>query len=62
MLETSEAEKNALIATLEAQKKTQQILEAQQNNQVFKLRLNDRMHVVRLLIKYCQLWSILSPT
>ncbi|XP_067023272.1 uncharacterized protein [Acropora muricata] len=33
MLETSEAEKNALKATLEAEKKTRQILEAQQNYQ-----------------------------
>ena len=62
MLETSEAEKNALIATLEAEKKTRQILEAQQNYQVSKLRLNDRMHVARLHLKYCRLRSISSPT
>ena len=37
MLETSEAEKNALIAKLEAEKKTRQILEAQQIDQVSKL-------------------------
>ena len=61
MLETSEAEKNALIATLEAEKKTRQILEAQQNYQLSKLRLNDR-HVPRLHLKYCRLRSISSPT
>ena len=61
MLETSEAEKNALIATLEAEKKTRQILEAQQNYQVSKLCLNDRMHVARLHLKYCRLRSISSP-
>ena len=44
-LETSEAEKNALMAKLEAEKKTRQILEVQQNYQVSKLLLNDRMHV-----------------
>ena len=62
MLETSEAEKNALIATLEAEKKTQQILEAQQNYQVTKLCLNDRMHVAQLHLNYCRLGSISSPT
>ena len=62
MLETSEAGKNALIATLEAEKKTRQILEAQQNYQVSKLRLNDRMHVARLHLKYCRLRSISSPS
>ena len=51
-LETSEAEKNALIATLEAEKKMRQILEAQQNDQVSKLLLNNRMHVARLHLKY----------
>ena len=44
-LETSEAEKNALMAKMEAEKKTRQILEVQQNYQVSKLLLNDRMHV-----------------
>ena len=62
MLETSEAEKNAFIATLEAEKKTRQILEVQQNYQVSKLRLNGRMLVARLHLKYCRLRSILSPT
>lgn len=62
MLETSEAEKNALKATLEAEKKTRQILEAQENYQVSKLCLNDRMHVARLHLKYCRLRSISSPS
>ena len=62
MLEMSEAQKNALIATLEADKKTRQILEAQQNYQVSKLHLNDRMHVARLHLKYCRLRSISFPT
>ena len=61
ILETSEAEKNALIAKLEAEKKTRQILEAQQIDQVSKLLLKDRMHVVWLYPKYCQLRPILSP-
>ena len=60
-LETSEAEKNALIATLEAEKKMQQILEAQQNDQVSKLLLNNRMHVARLRLKHCRLRSNSSP-
>ena len=51
-LETSEAEKNTLIATLEAEKKMRQTLEAQQNDQVSKLLLNNRMHVARLRLKY----------
>ena len=53
MLETSEAEKNALISTLEAEKKTRQILEEQQHYQVSKLRLNKRMCVARLHLRYC---------
>lgn len=57
-LEMSEAEKNALIETLEAEKKTRQILEAQQNDQVSKLLLNDRMHVTQLHLKYCQVHFI----
>ena len=61
MLEMSEAEKNALIATLEAEKKSPQILEAQQIDQVSELLLKDRMHVTRLYPKYCQLSPILSP-
>lgn len=60
-LETSEAEKNALIATLEAEKKMRQILEAQQIDQVSKLLLKDRMHVTQLYPKYRQLRPILSP-
>ena len=44
--------KNTLIATLEAEKKMRQILEAQQNDQVSKLLLNNRMHVARLRLKY----------
>lgn len=60
-LKTSEAEKNALIATLEAEKKMRQILEAQQIDQVSKLLLKDRMHVTQLYPKYRQLRPILSP-